>query len=149
MKVKILFMILFCCRILTVNAGNNSCNLDLLLQLNQHIDTITTNELVSFLNTFDDSCIDNIEFYEVRNELLFTLLTSHYASQIIIILTHNKNIKLQNILFAIENPIDDSIDVKKTLHNVTKVKNENCIKKTIINSLIIAISKVLPDGDDL
>lgn len=117
------------------------CDMASLLDVSKHVGRVTHEEMVNFLLTFDDDCRNNVEYSEWSNELLFELLDKQ-TELIVKTITHQtKRIELDEILKNLEDPINDSFNVKSIIAKVEKVNFNPEVKNEIINRLRIADGK--------
>lgn len=150
MNVKFIIVIicaLFIFKIEIACANNShaedSCTCDILnlVKIQESINNLTEAELVDFLWTFDGRCKNNVEYGEFSNEVLYSLLSNKDARLLIRVLSKNNDLPLEGLKQAIENPIDDSIDLNKAYDNIKKIKRHKNIRDSILQSINIAISK--------
>jgi hypothetical protein len=112
-----------------------------LLDVSKHVGRATHEEVVNFLLTFDDECRNNVEYSEWSNELLFELLDKQTELIVKTIAHQTKRIELDEILKNLEDPVNDSFNVKSIITKVDKVNFNPEVKNEIINRLKIADSK--------
>jgi hypothetical protein len=110
--------------------------------MQKNIDNLTVDEIVNFLSTFDGHCINNVEYIEFSNEILYSLLCHNKAYLVIKVLSENSGLPLNNIKQAIENPANDRIDINKAYKNIKSIKGYKNMKNSILKSIDIAISKL-------
>ncbi|MEG1904814.1 MAG: hypothetical protein RR212_10480, partial [Bacteroidales bacterium] len=120
----------------------DSCNLDLLAEMQSDIDNLTDNNLLIFLYTFDGRCKDNVEYSEYSNELLYSLLCHKKAAVLIKIISKNKQLPFDKIREAIESPVHDGIDLQKAYDNVKSIKLHKEICDMILKSILIAMRNI-------
>lgn len=144
-----LFSVLFLYVIEEVSGNNNfyscdSCICDVynLVEIQKNMDNLTVDEIVNFLSTFDGHCLNNIEYVEFSNEILYSLLCHSKAYWVVMALSENSKLPLNNIKRAIENPANDRIDINKAYKNIKLIKGYKNMKKSILKSINIAISKL-------
>jgi len=147
-SIMFFFSVLFLFVIETVS-GNNFCNRDScicdvhnLVEMQQNMDNLTTDEIKNFLSTFDGCCINNVEYTEFSNEILYSLLGHNKAYLLVKVLSENSELPLNNIKQAIENPINDQIDIKKAYKNIKAIKGCKSMRNAILKSINVAISKL-------
>jgi hypothetical protein len=129
--------------------GNNICNRDScicdihnLVEMQKNVDNLTVDEIINFLFTFDGCCINNVEYTEFSNEILYSLLCHKKAYLLVKVLSENNELPLNNIKRSIENPISERIDINKAYKNIRAVKGYRSMKNSILKSINIAISKL-------
>lgn len=123
----------------------DSCSLDLLAEIQSDIDNLTDNNLLIFLYTFDGRCKNNVEYSELSNELLYSILCHKKAIVLIKIISKNKQLPFDKIREAIESPIHDGIDLQKAYNNVKSIKLHKEIRDMVLKSIIIAMKKISMD----
>lgn len=69
------------------------------------------------------------------------MLIGENAEIVIQVLEDNQNLPLNNILKAIENPVNDLIDIRSTYDNVFNISNCTNIKIKILESIKNALEK--------
>lgn len=116
------------------------CNMDLLIEVSKKINNLNINLVEKFLISYEYECTNSIEFYEYRNELLFSILDKS-PSLILKIISNNREINKQNLYKDIQNPITDKINLEKLLNTLNKSNPDNIIKREIISALNIAKNK--------
>lgn len=98
-------------------------------------------DLVSqFLCTFDPSCIDNVEFSEVSNAVLFQVFLAD-PGLCLKSLTDHSTYSTSYILEQLSEPINDGIDLQKLYSSVSNVKGSERIKQRVLEALKQAIAK--------
>ena len=148
MKSKMFFFgIVFLFVVGTMN-GNNFCNSDScmcdvhnLVEMQKNTDNLIMNEIVNFLFTFDGRCVSNVEYSELSNEILYSLLCHNKAHLLVKILSENNDLPFNNIMQSIENPVNEQIDINKAYKNIKTIKGYKNIRKSILKSINIAKSK--------
>ena len=92
-----------------------------------------------FLFTFGKECINNAEYSQYSNEVLFKIM-DYQTAELLEGLTE-KDIELEYILKVIEQPIHDGIDVNDLHKKVSELEFENDIKYSVLKSLQLAIDR--------
>jgi hypothetical protein len=87
-----------------------------------------------FLLCCNSNCFNNVEFSEFSNALLFVLLQNN-ASIIVSILEQNDSINIQFILSELQSPVNEGIDIEKTIGSVESVKMKSTLKDKILEAL--------------
>lgn len=123
----------------------DSCSLNLLAEIQSDIDNLTDNNLLIFLYTFDGRCKNNVEYSELSNELLYSILCHKKATVLIEIISKNTQLPFNKIREAIERPIHDGIDLQKAYNNVKSIKVHKEICDMILKSIIIAMRNMSMD----
>ncbi|MCB0278745.1 MAG: hypothetical protein KDD94_04535, partial [Calditrichaeota bacterium] len=114
-------------------------NIDIVRQVSQQLKDIDDNLIKSFVNTFAKSCMNNSEYTEFSNEVLFSLADKQPKSLIRILDQNKKQIDLNLILNAFSNPINDGVNVKHIRQQIESVNTKSSIRNKIIDALNIAI----------
>lgn len=93
--------------IMTVLADEpcKKCDINKVIIVSEHLDSLTYKMVDAFLSTFDKSCKTNVEFSEFGNEMLYKVL-GKYTELYFQIIT-NENVNNKALLIEIENPIFD------------------------------------------
>lgn len=115
------------------------CSVNILVQIQDKIDSLTFSEIEMFFCTIEDSCRNNIEFSEFTSELLF-LVFKHYPRLSLKVLSKSSESKCKIILNKLSSPTD-LIDLNATYFNVESVRGHRRIKNEVLNSLRIALEK--------
>lgn len=108
--------------------------------IDANINSITEKQIYNFLYCFGGVCENNAEFSEYSNEILFSLLSENPES-LIKILDQYKNLPLASIKFAIENPVNDNLELQLIFSKVQAVNGYTTIRDNILQSIKIAIDK--------
>ncbi len=66
------------------------CKIGLVADVEKNIDNLTEKKLLGFLSTFDESCVDNVEFSEYSNTVLFLSLLRQPELIIRLLDTHDE-----------------------------------------------------------
>ncbi len=120
---------------------SDSCDLQKLVNIQKNIDYITKEEITDFLYSLDGRCSNNVEYSEVSNEVLYSLLCHKKAELVITVLAENEKLPLKNIREVIEDPINDQIDLGQAYKNVGKINTHKKVRNLILESIKIAMSK--------
>lgn len=90
-----------------------------------HKDKISKDELIQFFSSFsNDHCLNNVEFNEYGNEVLFSLIESNPLLFFQTLFSLNQN-QIEAIKSQIDDPINDGINIIK---KYATVKNANMPK---------------------
>lgn len=115
------------------NAFKKRCNIDIVREVDENMDSLSNNEIYLFLFSFDTSCANNVEYSEYSNEVLFRLL-SRYPKQVAKnIIKDSINEKI--ILHELSSPVNDGINLKKVIESVENAKIDENVKKKFLNAL--------------
>jgi len=109
--------------------------------MQKNMDNIRIAEIINFLSTFDGRCANNVEYSELSNEVLYSLLCHNKAYLLVKVLSENNKLPFENITRAIENPVNDHIDINKAYKNIKAIKGYKKIRISILKSINIAILK--------
>ena len=120
----------------------DTCDIQNLVNIQNNIDCVTKEEITDFLDCLDGKCKNNVEYSELSNEILYSLLCHKKAELVVTILAENERIPLENIRKIIENPVNDEIDLNKAFENVSKINIHEEVRDLILESIKIAISKI-------
>ncbi|MBE0663994.1 MAG: hypothetical protein IH597_16175 [Bacteroidales bacterium] len=112
------------------------CNISIVLDASESGDKISENLLLKFLETFGLDCRNNAEFSEFSNGTLYKVIQINPQKFIKILNDNLSKVDFNEILFNLENPVNDLIDLDLTINKIADVK----IDKSIKGKLIIAIN---------
>ena len=116
------------------------CNLNVLIAVDEGMDSINNDLASEFFKTFDDSCKNKVEYSEWSNELLFQLLEK-YPEKFLEVLSFKERYDLNNIFQNLESPIHDGINLERIYSRVKNTNIESTIKKEVLDRIQIAIGK--------
>lgn len=122
------------------NVNCKKCDSSIIQITSQHVTNLSYDQITNFFCTMDESCINNVEFSEVSNELLFKIFLNEPKLSLKS-LNDNTDVSLDFILKRLSEPINDSIDLRKIHSNVSRIKGYNQLKEKILHSLQVAIDK--------
>jgi len=115
------------------------CSATLLRETFDKMDSLSSNDILLFVLTFDTICHYNVEYSEWSNELLFEI-ANKYPVKLLTQLDKRSLSSLDYILNEFSTPIHDGIYLDKTLE---KIKNavvpNNNVKSKVISALKKAI----------
>jgi len=123
------------------NCDSCTCDVHNLVKMQENMDNLKIAEIVNFLSTFDGRCTNNIEYSELSNVILYSMLCNNMAYVVVKILSENNELPFDNIKQAIENPVNDRIDINKAYRNIKTIKKYRNIRNSILQSINIAIAK--------
>lgn len=115
------------------------CNIKVVDETNINIDSLNYDQVELFLQTFDSTCKNNVEFSEYSNEVLFKLLTIR-TILIVKVLSTSKNIDLQIIFAEIENPVIE-FDFQPIFLKLNSISGFNTTIAKLKKCIRIAASK--------
>jgi hypothetical protein len=122
------------------NPDSLKCNRNILLEFDNHLDSLNNKLAKDFLHTFDKSCSNNVEFSEWSNELLFQFI-EHYPDIFIKLLSSKEIFDTTYIYKNLETPVNDGINLEKIRANIKSVKSNSPIKAKLLECINNAISK--------
>lgn len=114
------------------------CNVNFLVKYSEAIDSVTEEDIIRFLYTFDESCNHNAEFSEFSNELLFESLY-RYPGQVVKLLSY-EGIKNKVVLEKLKSPINDKYNISTILTKINKV--EDCKMKIEVEKSLAFAQKL-------
>lgn len=103
---------------------------------------LTEDDTRDFLLTFGKECESNVEFGEFSNEVLFLVLHKQTELTLKTIEKEKRQIELNEVLSVLSSPVSDRIDVKALIPKVEKVKFDQRLKKQVLDSLRIAVTRM-------
>ena len=111
------------------------CDSIILKTTSDSLDQLSPTLVLNFLSTFNQSCVNNAEFSEWSNELLFTLLNQNTEMVLLVIQEKGKDIDKKSILKEMESQTLDKVDIPKLIEKVKKVKLSKELKDEVISRL--------------
>lgn len=142
MKKELISITLIFCSSIIIGQNRKEDNLQIDCLSKQVLTSkLSEKDVENFLQSFEDTYSNNIEYSEFRDELLYNMLIGENAEIVIQVLEDNQNLPLNNILKAIENPVNDLIDIRSTYDNVFNISNCTNIKIKILESIKNALEK--------
>ena len=140
MKKNILFLVLLISYLSVLGQSECShCNIEVLKRTESSIDSLSNKEVRLFLCSLDSSCVNNVEFSEWSNELLFKVLNKK-AETFLMVLEGGENVNTVYILSEIEAPIIE-IDIQSIYNKVKNLSDDYLNRNYVLNALIIAGGK--------
>ena len=105
------------------------CDIDILVTIDK-AGTFKKDEIESLISAIDTQCVENVEFMQFANELVFRALSNNHIDFAEILLNYDQSDFIYQI---IESPISDEIDLDQI---ITKIESEELIKyEKILKSL--------------
>ena len=89
----------------------SKCGLDIILQIENDIDSLTIQKMRAFLTNFSKDCRNNVEFSEVSNEVLFIVIEKYPDLFVTVMCDNNAEIECEEIYFQLSQPLHDLIPV--------------------------------------
>lgn len=108
------------------------CNGSIVLQAYKNVDGISDELLLNFLKTFGKDCKSNVEFSEFCNETLFKVIQQNPVLFSEILEKNFNQIEFDDIIFNLENPLHDLIDLDLTIVKIADTKIDHSIKDKLI-----------------
>lgn len=117
--------------------GNcEKCNIRYVVNVDKNISNLQENEVRLFLCTFSPLCEDDAEFGEFSNKVLFKLLDTNTELFFKVLTNEIKNIHIELILYELENPINDLINIKVIKNKVNEIEIiDNRLKDKVLKAL--------------
>jgi len=142
LKIGLILQILMTFALIKISSGQTNslkCNTSIVLEINENIDSLSDNLMLSFLMTFSEDCNNNIEYSEFSNETLFKVIQKEPE---LFCKTLDKNydkIDIPAILFELESPLHDLIILELTKKEIEKIEISNDLKNQLLKSICTAI----------
>lgn len=132
---SVLFLVIFfsCKKPMYETSDCVLCNIKEVVKTEKKINNIKEVQIRKFLCTIKKECQTNIEFSEYSNKVLFALLDKH-MNEVVKVLSDNKSMDMEYILFQVSNPLLD-YNIKDLLLKVEKSGGKAEIKIQLINAL--------------
>ena len=121
-----------------VSQNIKKCDGTVVLSTKNAIGQLTREEVSDFLLTFGKECINNIEYSEFSNEVLFALLEEHTDLTLTTMEGMGKEIEIDVLLKEIASPLHDLIDIKGILEKVETAKVSKHFKSKVVEQLKVA-----------
>lgn len=114
----------------------SQCDIEIVLKLDEQIDSVSYNLLYQFLCTFDHSCLNNLEYSQFSNEILYETLKKHPGA-IIEIISKHPELNREYIYKEISSPLldYDYNSIIKSLKSLDLNSNDEEVKIQVIKSL--------------
>ena len=111
------------------------------IEIRNKIQTIGNQEILDFLTTLKPICMQNVEYSESVNYLIFKLLEEKTLEIVEVIENNNNLIDTLLIYEMISDPISDLIELEAIKTKLDTLIIENKTKNRIIKSLNDALQK--------
>jgi hypothetical protein len=118
------------------------CDVTTVSYTSKKVGQLTKDDIRTFLLTLGAECESNIEFGEFSNEVLFLVLDKHTELTLKTIESEKRQIELDEILSILSSPVNDGIDVKRLIPKVENVKFDRRLKKQVLDSLRVALTRM-------
>ena len=116
------------------------CSSDILLATMRKIDSLNIEQIDLFIQTFSESCRNNVEFSEWSNELLYEVLNKDVEG-LIRALEQSESIDLRMVLTEIETPVNDKYMPEDLIAKLATLDLNSPIADSVQKALQIAQSK--------
>lgn len=126
----------------TSSGQSKKCDVETVLFTRSNAGQLNQGNIRDFLQTFSKECENNIEFEEFSNEVLFLVLDKQTRLVLTTIEKEKRQIELNEILSILSSPVNDGIDVKGLIPKVESAKFDGRLKKQVLDSLKVALSKI-------
>ncbi len=123
------------------NSDISDCNYDYPIEIRNKIQTIGKQEILDFLITVKPICMQNVEYSESVNYLIFILLEEKTLEIVDVIENNNNIIDTLLIYEMISDPVSDLIELEAIKTKIDTLIIENKTKTRIIKSLDDALQK--------
>jgi hypothetical protein len=120
--------------------ASEDCKIEDLVKLRNNIDNLDEAQVLSFLESFNETCALNIEYSEFSNYLLFQLLREQ-PKLVLKVLTENESMSYTYINKNLKNPINDTINLEIIYYKIDAVDGYDTAKKSILTSIKEAMNK--------
>lgn len=119
-----------------------NCNWNCWPDLGKSMYHFDKTQMFFFLFSIKDECKNNIEFSEVGNETLFYSLQANPEEFISVLENYHLIMDTSYILFNLENPVHDGINLNEIILKVKSVEGHDKTKLSVHQALTKAIKKM-------
>ena len=119
----------------------DSCKVDTYRDLLSDSTSNAENRIYKFLLCINKECFNDAEFSEFSNVLLYSLFQEK-PELMLTELNKYKDDSFDYILFVLENPLNEGIDIKKTINQIKNARGDEVIKGKLIESLQKALNSM-------
>jgi len=102
----------------------SKCSLDIILQIENDIDSLTIQKMRAFLTNFSKDCRNNVEFSEVSNEVLFIVIEKYPELFVTVMCDNNAEIECEEIYFQLSQPLHDLIRVDSIYNRMNQITRD-------------------------
>ena len=102
----------------------SKCSLDIILQIENDIDSLTTKKMSAFLTNFSKDCRNNVEFSEVSNEVLFIVIEKYPELFVTVMCDNNAEIECEEIYFQLSQPLHDLIPIDSIYNRMNQITRD-------------------------
>ncbi len=111
------------------------CNISVVLEMHENLENISEDLMLKFLKTFGPECKNNVEFSEFSNETLFKVVQQQPELFGKTLDKHISDLEFDSILFVLENPLHDLIDLNLTKERISELGINMEIKEKLLKAL--------------
>jgi hypothetical protein len=112
------------------------CDINMVKLTHEKMANLTFDIVQDFLCTFDKVCINNVEFSEWSNEVLFSVLIKE--PNLFLQVMEKGKINAALIISEIENPIHDLINLQTVYNKIKGTSYDTELKRSILKTVIKA-----------
>lgn len=112
-----------------------ACSIEVVINTNAHLDSLTQAEFSCFIATFDPSCGVNAEYSEFSNEVLFKVLLSHPGYLVRYVEDDSEPMKTQYVLSQLSAPVTDEFCPQECIRSITNASGAVGAKDRILQAL--------------
>jgi hypothetical protein len=120
---------------ITHKLNSKKCDFNTLLSIRKNLNKLNKSQIRDLLFVIDTSCVNDVEFGEFSNELLFMVLEKEPELFISEFHENVGEIDTGYIFLELSRPVNDGIEIKQILHKVENVNIDNKTKHRIIEIL--------------
>ncbi len=139
LKANTIFLILLAFMSCNISYGQDSdslkCNISIVREAYQNLDRISGELMLKFLKTFGKDCKNNVEFSEFSNETLYKVIQKNPEVFVNILENNLEQIDFEEIIFNLENPLHDLINLDLTINKIADTKINKSLKAKLINAI--------------
>ena len=120
--------------------ASENCKTETLIAFRNNINNLTEQQVLSFLEGFNELCAINVEYSEFSNYLLFLLLREQPVL-VLKSLAGNKSLPYKYIKKNILNPINDTINLDGVYKSIESVNDYHAMRDSVLTLISVAIEK--------
>ena len=103
--------------------------------MHENLENISEDLMFRFLQTFGSECKNNVEFSEFSNETLFKVIQKQPELFGETLDKNKSDIEFDSILFELENPLHDLIDLDLTKERISELEINKETKEKLLKAL--------------
>jgi hypothetical protein len=119
----------------TYRLNSKKCDFNTLLTIRKSLNKLDKSQIRDLLFAIDTSCVNDVEFGEFSNELLYMVLEKEPELFISVFHENINEIDSGYIFLELSRPINDGISIKQILQKVENANVNNTTKHRIIEIL--------------